>query len=171
MVTRHPTSPHPAWSKRTGFTLIELATVVIVMGVIATIAVPRFSSFIAVQRLDAASRRIMVDLARAQRDARFTGTSRTVTFNVAGDRYRLWSLNSIDDPTANYVVLLGDEPYGIDIVSASLGGDMNVIFDGYGVPDSGGTVVIGVGTLQKTITLDAETGRSVGTPTVSNAAN
>lgn len=162
--------PHHNQSVRAAFTLMELATVVIVLTVMASMAVPRFGTFIAAQRLDAAARRITVDLARAQRDARFTGTSRTVTFNVAGDRYRLWSLKSIDDPTKNYIVDLSLEPYGATLVSAALGGDMNVIFNGYGVPDSGGTIVIAVGKLEMTITLDATTGKSVGSPIVSTEA-
>ncbi len=39
-----------------------------------------------------------------------------------------------------------------------VGGDEEIIFDGYGVSDSSGSVVIDVGGYQKTVTLDADTG-------------
>ena len=41
------------------------------------------------------------------------------------------------------------------------GGDAVVIFDGYGMPDSGGSVDITAGGVTKTIQLDPDTGRAV----------
>jgi len=45
------------------------------------------------------------------------------------------------------------------IQSADFDGDAEIIFDAYGNPDSGGTLVIGAGERQITLSVDAETGR------------
>lgn len=141
------------------FTMLEVITVVVILGVISAIAMPRYADFIAQQRLNAAARRVTTDLKLAQREARFTGTSRTITFNVAANRYTLVEIKDIDHPTEPYVVDLGREPYRVSMVSANFGGDAELVFSGHGVPDSGGSVVLRIGTRQSAVTVDVETGR------------
>ncbi len=63
------------------------------------------------------------------------------------------------NPTA-YEVLLSEEPYRTSIVSADFGGDLDIIFDVFGVPDSGGSVVISVGNRVRNVTVQAVTGRA-----------
>lgn len=154
----------PRQHRRSGFTLIELATVAVVMVVVASMAVPRFTSFLVHQRLEAAARRFMVDLALVQREARFTGTSRQIIFNPPGDRYRLMGMTSLDNPNNDYYTRFREEPYQVDLVSANFGGDLTVIFDGYGIPDSGGTIVLAAGGLQKSISVGGGTGEAEGMP-------
>ena len=139
------------------FTLLELLVVLIVMGVLASIAVPRYAQSLVHQRLEAAARRLIVDLTYAQRRARSTGVSVTVSFNPNTDAYTLVGVADPDHGGADYEVQLRGEPYQAAIVSADFDGDTEVIFDGYGAPDSGGTVIVQVGGYQKTITLDADT--------------
>ena len=55
---------------------------------------------------------------------------------------------------------LSEDPYGASMVSADFGGDADIIFDVFGVPDSGGSVVIQVGNHVRTVTVDAVTGRA-----------
>lgn len=64
-----------------------------------------------------------------------------------------------DHPDQPYQVAVATEPYSATVVSADFGGDTEVIFDGYGVPDSDGTIVIQVGSYQRTLTVNAQTGR------------
>jgi len=139
--------------------MIELATVMTIMGVVAAMAVPRYGDFIAQQRLEAAARRISADLTLAQREARTAGVQQQITFSSVTHKYTVGTVKNIDHPGDLYVVSLGDEPYGGQIVSANFGGNADVIFDGYGAPDTGGSVTIRVGRRQKTIDVDAGTGR------------
>ncbi len=53
---------------------------------------------------------------------------------------------------------LSDAPYYAQLVSAAFGGDEVVTFDGYGLPDSGGTVVVGVGGVTRNVVLDGQSG-------------
>jgi type II secretory pathway pseudopilin PulG len=144
---------------RPALTMLDLITVVVILGVISVIAIPRYADFVAQQRLNAAVRRVSTDLELAQQEARFTGTSRTVTFDVAANRYSLEGTKDIDHPTEPYVVYLGREPYRVTMASADFGGDADIVFNGYGVPDSGGSVILRIGKRQSAVTVDVETGR------------
>ena len=127
------------------------------MSIVASITVPRYANFVAQQRAAGAARKISADLAYAKRQARFSSASQIVTFNVAADTYTLAGVDDPDHPGEPYQVDLADEPYGATIISATFDTDTEVIFDGYGVPDSGGSVVIQVGDYRKRITVDGDT--------------
>ena len=134
--------------------------VTVIIGVLSSIAFPRYAEFVSNQQLEAAARKVMADLAYAQREARQSSASRTVTFNVAQSQYTLLGVAHPDHPSQAYVSRLGDEPFRARIVSASFGGDANLIYNGYGTPDSSGTLVIAVGSRQTTISVDTGMGKS-----------
>ncbi len=134
--------------------------VLIIIGILAGMAVPRFSSALAMQRADAAARRITVDLALAQRQATSSNVDQTVRFDPTLSEYWLVGMPHPDHPSLEYKVSLRQEPYGVVLVSADFGGDKEIIFDIYGMPDSGGSVVIRVGSGVRIITVDAETGKA-----------
>ena len=147
-----------AQHRRRAFTYVELILVIAILGIVAGIAVPRFGNFIAHRHIDAAATRIATDLAFAQREAKFSSTTQTVSFNVGTDSYTLVGMEDPDHAGREYAVPLTEEPYNATIISADFGGDVEVVFDGYGVPDSGGTIVVAVGNYRKTLALDAQTG-------------
>ena len=139
---------HRAGSPR-GFTLIELVIVMTLLTIIGGIALPRYTASLAHHRAAAAARRIAADLAYVRQQARFTSSSKTIAFDLATHQYS----GSIT------AVALGDDPYKVALLSVDFGGDAEIVFDGYGNPDSGGTVLIQAGHRQKTITLDGDSGR------------
>ena len=143
---------------RRAFTIIEVLMVVFIIGVISTLAVPRYSNFVAQHRAESAARRIAADIALARRHARLTSTSQTIQFDVSTNAYVVSGMSSLDNPAGFYAVSLADEPYDASISS--------VTFDGYGVPDTGGSIVIGVGVYSRTIQIDAATGRTTISTTV-----
>lgn len=132
-----------------GFTLLELVIVMTLLAIIGGIAMPRYTASLAHHRAEAAARRIAADLAYLRQQARFTSSSKTIAFDLATHQYS----GSIT------TVSLGDDPYKAVILSVDFGGDAEIVFDGYGIPDSGGTVLIQAGHRQKTITLDGDSGR------------
>jgi prepilin-type N-terminal cleavage/methylation domain-containing protein len=143
-----------------GFSLAELVCVIVIIGMAAAIAVPRYSSAIALRRVEAAARRIVVDLALAQRHAKNSNVSQTVMFTGTTGLYELVGMSHPDHAAEKYEVHLGEDPYRVEVVSVDFGGDQEIVFDVYGVPDSGGSVLICAGSCLRTIAVDAETGRA-----------
>ena len=159
----------PALSRRTArraFSLVELVIVMSILGIAAAIAVPRFVS--AQQRYQAlaTANRVVADLALARADARQTSTSRKVYFDTAVESLTMPGvepvIGGVDavSKTGDYQVLFDREPYHADLVKADFGGDAVVVFDGFGRPDSGGTLVVQSGGTEVTVTLDPETGEA-----------
>ena len=141
--------------------VIRVITVTAIIGVLAAVALPRFAGAMANHRLEVAATRIVADLSLVQRQARTASASQTIRFELGDDnRYHLPTAEDIDHPGSVYTVELSEEPYQATLRSADFGGDTEIIFDGYGIPDSGGSVVIQVADQLKIITVDAETGRA-----------
>ncbi len=144
---------------RRAFSLVEVLLVLTIATVVAAIAVPRYAQALARYRAEVAAHRIADDLTLARRDARASGRSRTVVFDVSNDRVTIATIDDLDDPADPYRLDLRESPYEADLLSAGFGGDAQVVFDGYGQADSGGTAVVAVGGNQRTVTLDAATSR------------
>ena len=145
---------------RRAFSLLEFILVIDIIAVLAAIASPRYAQSIARYRVDMAVRRVINDLTVARERARSLGTSQTVVFNTSTDSYQISGLEGLNDSSSTYTVVLSDKPYRADLISADFGGDSTVSFNGYGVPDSGGSVVLELGNTTKTIVLDAQLGKA-----------
>ena len=70
-----------------------------------------------------------------------------------------YDLRAIAEAGASGVVDLSVDPYVATILSADFGDDSVIVFDGFGLPDSGGSVVVQVANHKKTIAVDAQTGK------------
>ncbi len=151
------TSSSPSLSRR-AFSLLELVLILAIVAVVAAIAAPRYASSLANYRVEAAAQRIIRDLGVARAEARSGSTNITVTFDVASNNYGIAGVASLESASASANLTLSDAPYYAQLLNASFGLDEIVTFDGYGVPDSGGTVVVGVGGVTRTIGLDTQTG-------------
>jgi prepilin-type N-terminal cleavage/methylation domain-containing protein len=159
--------------KLRGFSLVELVLVICILSIIAGMAVPRFANAVTRNRAEAAAKRVVEDLTLAQRRARLSSAPQHVLFDGTAGTYRLAGLADPDHPGAEYVVRLGDPPYEVSIANIVFGTDSEIIFDGYGVPDTGGSLIVQVSDYARLISIAAGTGRVTvtETPPVSEAAN
>lgn len=148
-----------AVDKRRAFSLLELILVMAIMATFAAIAAPRYGLALARHRADLAARRVSADLCQAQSYAKTTSVACTVTFFAATETYQLLNVPSLDGRPGDYTVALSAHPYQANIVSADFDGGSQVVFDGWGSPDHGGTIVVAVGAEQRTITVDGDTGQ------------
>lgn len=145
---------------RFGFSLIEAMLVLTIIATVAAIAAPRYSSSISRYRAETAAQRVAADLAFARMRAMTSGAQKTTVFDTGADQYQILGQADLNDSSKDYVVKLFDKPYRSELVSADFGGDATVVFDGYGIPDSGGQVVVRAGHFEKTIVLDADSGKA-----------
>lgn len=175
------------WNAASGFTLIELTLVVLVLGIVATMAVPLMSTVLTEARLNAAASEIVTAIEYAQLTALGTRSPCRVTIDaVAGtllvervehDSSLLGAQAQLPEATveAQSMVrvphpMLPFEDYevdftdpnrfsGVELVSATFGGANFIEFQPLGMPSSGGTVTMTAGDFQVVLTVDALSGR------------
>lgn len=151
-----PTMPGFNWINRLrprhGLSIVELAMTMAIIGIMATIAAPRYANSLSRYRADLAAKRIETDLAYARNMARTTSASHCVVFDLVNNNYYLTAdLNA--KPVG--VVDLGAEPYHGTLVAADFAGKPTIIFNGFGVANGSGKVEVRVGSELRTIEITA----------------
>jgi len=132
--------------------------VLAIMTVLAALAAPRYGRASGRYRADLAARRVAADLRLVQACAKAASASRTVTFIPETEQYRLWNIPASDGKPGDYTVVLSDEPYRAELTGVNFNGGLQVVFNGWGLPDHGGTVVVSAGSEQRTILVDGTSG-------------
>ncbi|HEY2587185.1 MAG TPA: GspH/FimT family pseudopilin [Tepidisphaeraceae bacterium] len=160
----------PSSSRRGGFTLIEILTVVVVIGIASAVILPQMSSRDD-QRVASASRELMADLLYAQNRAIAYQTRHYVQFNTQTNSWQVMTDASsapgaiITHPVNGtpYVIKVGTGTMAkVTLNSVSFDGNTTISFDPLGMPFSwsasggnvplaSGAVVFKAGTYQMTV--------------------
>jgi Tfp pilus assembly protein FimT len=140
--------------------MVEMVVVLALLVVLWGIAAPRYGNSMSRYRAEAAARRIAADLGMARAQAKRTSTSVVVYFSTSLNGYGMAGVQSLDHTSANYAVSIAAEPYDSSFVTIPFA-KTQVTFDQYGAADQSGQIVVQSGTYQRTISLDATTGRAV----------
>ena len=139
--------------------MVELTIVVLIIGIMTAAALPRFADTLSFHRAEAAANRIEADLKLARQRAITSSSSQVVVFTTGDHKYTLSGVQDPNHPSLEYEVVLSEAPYHASLGSADFGGAGQVSFDGYGVPNSGGTITVQSGQYVKTITVDPSSGK------------
>ncbi|QYU70898.1 GspH/FimT family pseudopilin [Leptolyngbya sp. 15MV] len=139
-----------------GFTLLEVMLVVLIAGLMAGIAWPRYAASLAEYRADAAARRFAADLNLVKSHARLTSASQTLVV-ASVSTYTLPGLRPLDGSAGTYAVDLSSDHYASTLTLppsiVSVGG--TVRFDAMGSPAVPGSIIIRSGPARRTVTIDA----------------
>jgi Tfp pilus assembly protein FimT len=146
-----------------GVTLMELVSVVLLMAIVATIAVPRFANALSSTNAKTAAQRIARDIALVRTWARITSQSQSISFDTVHNTYTMPGVPDPNHSTGSNTVALSDGTLQATLASANFGaGSTALTFNGFGVPvglpAAGGTVGVNSGSSSRTITVDAISG-------------
>ena len=143
-----------------GFSLLELVLVLGIVAILAAIAIPRHGNAVSRYRADLAARRIVQDIELAQTRARAQGAAQSIRIRQGVDEIVIFNAAGLDPHISEYCTEIWDSPYRANITQSNFDGDNYLIFDGWGVSDSGGYAVLWVGSEKRTITVDPNTGKA-----------
>lgn len=136
------------------FSLIEITTVVAIMGVVAAIAVPRFMESDRRYRVEAAAKRLSDDVQLIRQLSRAQGTAHTIEFTKWG--YRIPTLNTTDrGRTGVYEVHLDSAPYNV-IISSLVASGNQVRVSPFGDVVSSADVTMQVGSHAKKMRIGSD---------------
>ena len=147
-------------ARSTGFSLAELALVVVIMAILSAIAIPRFAAATRNSAVDQAARRLAGDLRLAQAEAIKTQRQQSVVIDIGTNAYTLVGMAHPDHPSGTFVVTFGGQVYrDVRISAVDFGGANILTFDRFGGPSSPGTVILGSTARTKTVRVAAGAGR------------
>lgn len=152
---------------RRGFTLIDLTLTVLILGIVAAAAAPRFSGALLFYQVDAAARRIEADINYVRTYARFTNQACSLTFSATSPTYTTTGVPHTNNSGRAYDVDLAALGYPVTL-QANFDGGRSVTFNPSGNPQVGsplvgltsGTITISSGVQTRTIIIDAVTGKA-----------
>ncbi len=151
---------HTSRHSKNGFTLLELTIVILLMGIMAGVAMPRFADSLSNRRVDVAARRLVFDIQATRQQSRITAQATSVAFSIGTNSY---TLTGVPDPNRsalpNSVVSLNEGLLRATLGTVNLaGGGTTISFNGFGYPDRGGTITLTSGGATKQVVVDVATG-------------
>lgn len=153
--------------RKSGLTLVDMVISVMIMGILAAVATPRFANAMTEYRIQAAAQRIAADIRYARQQAIAKSSDTSIQFMTLPNYYEISGVANPDRRNGNYIVNQSDIDSDISSLVANFDGTALLTFNHHGVPQTGspltnlsaGTITITMGNLQRTITVAPTTGR------------
>ena len=134
-------------SRDQGFTFMEVVIVILILGIITTLAVPAMNDFFTTETITAAADALVSAIYFARTSAIATGADHGVVFDAGSNSFRVMrAIGSPPDETyltvehpvtkRDYAMSFDDGPigHGVDLYGAQFGENSYVRFNNLGVP-------------------------------------
>ena len=136
----------PYDSRRTrAFTLLELVVVIVIISITAAIAIPRLSGASTRYRVDAAVQQVLSDINITAAEANRISQTREIDFDAFSESYTLIGQPSLSNPAVDRVVNLSREPYNVNMLRVSFGGNSELDISAYGLILVAGEITLAAG--------------------------
>ncbi|MBM3965706.1 MAG: hypothetical protein FJ308_11675 [Planctomycetes bacterium] len=133
---------------RSGYFLQEVVVSLFVLGIVAAIAIPKYTASLNRYRAQIACQRLAQDIELARRHARYTSQNVTLLVSFNQNLYRIDPLDSPLRPSSTYQVALNEALLCpvirgvLSPISRSTQPDLTITFNRYGIPDAAASIGI-----------------------------
>lgn len=163
-MTRHHTNRR---IRRDAFTLIDITITILILGIVAAVAVPRFAQALEMFRADTAARYIAADLNYARHRAQVSSQNVAVNFSTSPAGYVMPTTPHLNRSGSAYSVNFAENGMPIQL-AANLQGTNSVTYNSFGLAMAGsplaalssGVVTVTSGAYSKTVVINPQTGRA-----------
>ena len=169
MLRHHFTRSFPSESasnRRGAFTLVEIIIVVLLMGILAAASMPVIGAAAADMKLRATARKLAADLNYIRSLAVTEGAEYGIVYSATGYKALKPADGDMDDPGLEPITHpLTHRPWVVDLsddqitLAADFSDESKVMFDSTGAPNAAGQIVMTLGKISTTVTVEASTGR------------
>ncbi len=126
--------------QRQAFSFVELLIVVMLLGVMAGVAAPKYRAALEATHLECVAKRLAADLRRARSEAQQFSTSRTIVFDSGNGSYSSADMTMLDRPSEPLWVSLASAGFAVKIDTVDFNGTATVTFDLYGHSQNAGYI-------------------------------
>lgn len=145
---------------RSALTYLDMTIAVLIVGVMAATAVPRYADALARQQARAAALRVAAELEYARQLAIARSANVTLRLSSTDHTCSIDGATHLDRTNEAHRVVLSDTPYRAQLQLNGGSTTWQVTFNLHGVPSLGGSATLTSGGRSAVVTLDAATGRA-----------